>query len=228
MLVQIAVIMHITKNIILCGAAIFVGFMLESCDECSSVSDACDKESLKICDPDSDDLKKYVTRNDSSAVYGMAQAIKSVPESGEIEWIANNFILKLTGDDYYLYIENYADTSWVGLEYWAFQREDILTKLDPFYVGEQSIFSKSTFDQDSTVNYSRYVTNLDDFRDAAWQINEAHDNFITVTYVDHVTEVIEGEFVLHFSMTDQSTLPGVSYSEDVVFRCGRFKAKIFR
>jgi hypothetical protein len=214
---------------------LFLGFLILtpilhlSCEgDCYSFSESCDTNALIVCDSNSADLKRYVTRNDSTAIYGTAQAIKSVPDVGEIAWVANNSILKLTEDDYFLHMQNHADTSWVGLEFWAYMREDILTRFDPFYIGEQKVYNRSTYQQDSTVNYSRYVTNLDDFRDAGWQLDESRDNFITVTFLDHADEIVEGEFDFHFSMIEQSTLPGVIYSENVRFRCGRFKAKIFK
>lgn len=215
------------KNI----APFFIIFLLivsckKNCDEGSPTFDPCDVNSLKIIDSTCFDLTKYVIRNDSFSYFGHATAIKSVPNKGEISWIANNSIGKVP-EGYYIGFGNYIDTSWIDLEFWAFRREIILIKFNPYQKGEQVIYDEERFKLDSTVNYAWYEMRFDDFHDGSWRLDTNQKNFINVSSIDTANKVVEGEFKLHFLLSRKSTVPGVVYSDSINFRCGHFKSKIF-
>lgn len=202
---------------------VYTGCRMECIDLRNS---SCETHDLEVCDTSSFDMQKFVTRNNESAAYGTAQAIKSVPAVGEVEWKANNTIIKISEDYYFLSMANYADTGWIGLEHWAYLRDVVLVRIDPFYIGEQKILSIEEFEMDSTVNYSRYIRSLDDYFDASWNVEEGCDSYVNVTFVDVSEGIVEGEFDLHFIIDRQSTLPGVLYAERIRFRCGKFRARI--
>ena len=191
-------------------------------------SESCDVSSLVIINPNSRDLFKYVIRPDTVSVYGNANAIKSVPGQGEIEWIGKNSITNiLSSGEYYLLMANYVDTTWRDLEYWAFLRENIGIRFYPFSCKKQKIYDESAYLLDNSKNYSRYILWADDVLDAEWYLDTSEDNYIQVTKLDKNTKIAEGEFLLHFRIKTKITGTGNTYSDKVNFRCGRFKAKIF-
>lgn len=190
------------------------------------IPNPCDLDSLKIIDSTCFSLQKYVIRMDESALYGHASAIKSVPEKGEIEWVANNGILHVQ-NEYNLSLGNYSDTSWTGLEFWAFRREILLIKFNPYKKGEQAIYDQDSYSTDTTKNYAQYRMWFDDFADGSWDIDKTENNYVTVTSINPENNVAEGEFNLHFILREQSTVPGVVLSNNIHFSCGHFKAKIY-
>ena len=200
-------------------------------DECSPISSgSCDRSSLVVINPNSRDLFKFILRPDTSSDYanGNANAIKSVPGQGEIEWVGNNRIGKyISSGECYLGITNYVDTTWRDLEFWAYLREGIAIKFDPYSFQRQKIYDESAYLLDNSKNYSLYVRNFDDVVDAEWYLDTSEDNWIQVTKLDKNTKIAEGEFLLHFRIKTKITGTGNTYSDKVNFRCGRFKAKIF-
>ena len=187
--------------------------------------ESCDTTTLVIIDSTAPSLRKYIIRSDSTATYGYATAVKSVPQKGEVTWIANNNITKVS-NKYYLLMANYGDTAWVNLEFWAYLRENIGIKFDPFTLGRQKVLDEQSYLADSTVNYSFYIKNHDDFTEATWKIIPQDDNYIIVNKIDHENKIIEGEFDLHYILTSENSVDG-PYSRIIRFRCGKFKAKIF-
>ena len=165
-------------------------------------------------------------RNNESSLFGHTNAIKQVDKQGEIEWFGNNSVERLPSNEHYLLIGNYIDTSWIGLEYWAYQRENIGIKFDPYTLGRQVVLDESAYTKNNTVNYARYIRWIDDYLDASWDIDLTEDSYINVVKIDQGTKIVEGEFNLHFKLKEQSSLPGVLYSDKIRFRCGKFKSKI--
>ncbi len=216
------------KKILIFLTAILV--FLSCKDECGDNNlsiDTCDRDSLIVINDSSPDLQKFVIRNDTSSLYGFTNAIKSALDQGEIEWIGNNLISRLTSGEYYLQIPNYADSSWLGLEFWAYLRESLIIKFNPYYFEKQKIFDENSYNNSSSKNYARYFRWVDDYSDASWDIDLAEDSYIIVTKIDQNTKIAEGEFELYFKIKEQSKLPGIVYSNKVQFRCGKFKSKIF-
>lgn len=189
------------------------------------VVESCDTTGLVVLDSKEPSLRQYVIRNDSTALYGYATAIKSVPGKGEINWIANDRIGNVN-NQYYLFMPNYGDTAWHNLEFWAYLREGIGIKFDPFTLEQQQVLDENAYLADSTVNYSYYKKQHDDIVEAGWKINTQEENYITVNSIDREKNIIEGEFDLHFSLIGQNHVDG-PYAETIRFRCGKFKAKIF-
>lgn len=198
----------------------------KDCGENIMSNESCDTDSLVVIDSNSLDLQKFVTRKNVSSLFGQANAIKQVDKQGEIEWVGNNSIQKFPSNEYYLLITNYADTSWVGLEYWAYQRENIGVKFDPYTLGRQVVLDENAYSKNKTLNFARYNIWLDDYLDASWDINLAEGSYINVVKIDQSTKIVEGEFNLYFKLKEQSSLPGVMYSDKIRFRCGKFKSKI--
>ena len=197
----------------------------KNCEAPTLTSDPCSLDSLKIIDTTCFDLRKYVIRNDTSSLFGHATAIKSVAEKGEIEWVSNNSILHFP-NEHYLILNNYLDTAWVGLESWAFLREYIIVRFNPYVLGRQTIFDENSYNADSTANYAKYLMWFDDYAAGSWDIAPSKSNYLSVTAIDQVNKIIEGEFGLHFILKEQSTVPGVLFSDKITFRCGHFKSKI--
>ncbi len=207
-----------------CGLAALSACKKE-CAGTPMVVESCDNTDLVVLDFKEPSLRKYVIRNDSTALYGHATAIKSVPEKGEITWVANNRIGNVN-NQYYLFMPNYGDTAWYNLEHWAYLRESIGIKFNPLTLGRQQVLNEQSYLSDSTVNYSYYYKSHDDYREAGWQINIHEENYITVNSIDREKNIIEGEFDLHFILIGQNPVDG-PYAETIRFRCGKFKAKIF-
>ena len=123
---------------------------------------------------------------------------------------------------------NYQDTAWYNLEYWAFLREVINVKFDPYNNCKQKILDEDAYNQDTTTNYAVFLMNADDFRLAVWKIDMEKDNQILVTDFDKVNNIVEGRFELYFTKEIDNSPPSIgSFAERVEFRCGKFKAKIF-
>ena len=189
------------------------------------VVESCDTTGLVVLDSKEPSLRKYVIRNDSTALYGYATAIKSVPSKGEITWVANNSIYNFN-DKYYLFMSNYGDNAWYNLEFWAYLRENIVIIFDPLTLGQQKVLDEQSYMTDTTLNYSYYHKRHDDYTEAGWRINTHEENYITVNSIDREKNIIEGEFDLHFSLIGQNHVDG-PYAATIRFRCGKFKAKIF-
>lgn len=215
------------KNILI---FIIVGLMTLSackkeCPEKAMSVESCDTNTLVLLDSTAPSLRKYVIRYDTSALYGYATAIKSVPGKGEVRWVANNKIENVN-NQYYLFMPNYGDTTWRHLEYWAYLREDIGIKFNPFILGRQQVRNEQAYLADSTLNYSAYYKHHDDFTEAYWKISGRGENYISVNRINHENKIIEGEFDLNFILTNQNSVYG-PYSDEIRFRWGKFKAKIF-
>ena len=198
----------------------------KECSEYSIASESCDPNHLVICDSSSFDLKNYVFRKDDSYLTGTATAVKFAFGKGEKQWVANNGIIGFNEENYFLSLANYADTSWVGLEYWAYLREVLLIKLNPYQIGIQQIVNEEDYESDSTVFYGRYYKWVNDILDAKWEINTDKTSFILISSIDTIHDVVAGEFDLYFKLTEQSILPGVNYASEVRFRCGKFRSRI--
>lgn len=214
------------KNILIIIASLLS--LAVSCEkECEENTESCSRDALVVIDPNSFDMQKFGFRNNESLLYGHANAIKQVANVGEIEWVANNTVRKLPSGKYYLLISNYIDTSWYNLESWAYKRDNMIIKFNPFAYGKQALSDEDTYDQNNKLNYARYVRWLDDYFDASWEIDLDNKSYIKVTSLDYDNKMIEGEFDLYFKMSRQSTLPGgVKYAEKIRFRCGKFKSRI--
>lgn len=211
---------------------IFLVFGLAALSACKKecqgdpvVVESCDTTGLVVLDSKEPSLRKYTIRNDTTALYGYATAIKSVLEKGEITWIANNGIGNVNGQ-YYFGMSNYGDTSWYNLEIWAYLREGIGIKFNPFSLGKQKVLDEQAYMADSTVNYGIYHKYHDDYTEAGWKINTRKESYITVSSIDRENKIIEGEFDLHFILIGQNPISS-PYAENIRFRCGKFKAKIF-
>ena len=203
--------------------------LLQCTNECShipQVGESCDSSNLVVCDPSSNDIRNYTTRVDESSVSGYAEAIKSVPGSGEISWIANNRIVKFTTDDYFLAMPNFLDTAWVGLEPWANRAEFLLVKVN-LQKGMQIIQPESDYMMDTTVLYSRYYLFYQDVTETRGNIDDTKDNFVNILMIDTINKIVEGEFQLHYAIEDGPSATGKIYAPNIVFRCGKFRAKIF-
>lgn len=169
------------------------------------IVESCDTTGLVVHDSKEPSLRKYVIRNDSTALYGYATAIKSVPEKGEITWVANNRIGNVNGV-YYLGMSNYGDTAWYNLEFWAYWRDGIGVKFDPFTLGKQIVLDEQFYMTDSTVSYSIYNKYHDDYKEAGWKTNTYKENYIIVNRIDFENKIIEGEFDLHFILIGQNPI----------------------
>ena len=218
-------------KIIIIFISIILCFLGCQRDECSyNSSESCDRSSLVVIHPNSRDLFKFILRPDTFSDYKNlnVNAVKSVPSQGEIEWVGNNVIVKYpSSGECYLKIANYVDTTWRDLEFWAYRREVIGIKFDPYSYQKQKIYDESAYLLDNSKNYSRYDLWADDVHDAEWYLDTSEDNWIQVTKLDKNTKIAEGEFLLHFRIKTKITGTGETYSDKVNFRCGRFKAKIY-
>lgn len=188
--------------------------------------DECSLNDLKIIDATCFDLKKYVIRNDSGALFGHATAIKSVPGKGEIAWISNNVIRQVNGV-HYLFLSNFLDTSWVGLEYWAFRRENIIITFNVNSETQQIIADENSYEADTSIHYGIYRLYFDDFPGGTWNIDLNKKSYLMITSFDEANKIVEGEFDLHFVLLGPSSVPGVVLSDSIHFRCGHFRAKVF-
>ncbi|HAD11600.1 MAG TPA: hypothetical protein DCF33_04085 [Saprospirales bacterium] len=215
------------KILILITAVLFLPRCQDDCRDINLCTETCDRDSLIVINANSPDLRKYVIRRDSFSWHGHSNAIKSVPDQGEIEWVGNNSISRLPSGEYYLQIANYVDTSWVDLEYWANLRERVSVKFNPYNLGVQKILNENAYVNNHIKNYAIYIRSIDDYTDASWDIDLSENSYVHVTKVDQKSKIAEGEFDLHFKIREQSKLPGVLYSDKLRFRCGRFKARIF-
>jgi hypothetical protein len=187
----------------------------------------CKSDALDVIDTACLDLKSLVTRKDTSSWYGYATATKSVPQKGAIEWTANNIVDHFSTGDSYLLLNTFADTAWVGLEYWSSWRENVRVKFDPFKVGKQSISNKAAYDKDKTLNTAQYQRIIEDAPPfAVGDIDMGENNYIEVTKVDHEQKIVEGTFNLNFILQNKTTLPYAQYSKNVNFQCGNYRAKI--
>lgn len=187
----------------------------------------CSAACYKTPNPNSFDLKKFVTRNDESAAYGICTAVKHVEGDGAIDWVANNGMVTFPDGSVYLGLANYSDTAFYGLEVWAYRRENILIKFDPEIQEAQPLFDHVSFQNDETLSYARYDRRLDDYYDAGWKIDLNRKSYIQVTEYDRENKMVTGEFNLFFVIDIPTTYPGITSAERVNFRCGKFRAKIF-
>ncbi|MDQ3143162.1 MAG: hypothetical protein M3Q56_13045 [Bacteroidota bacterium] len=212
--------------------SIAILFFIIACDkDCeSNIAEDCDVQNLKIIDPNCIDLYKYTIRHDTSYQFGYSNCIKSIPGKGEIDWIANNRFFKF-GLNYYLGMTNYADTSYVDLELWAFLREGLAIKISDLECKKYIIYSEYEFRIDSNLNYGIYNKNFDDFfGEAKWDIDTRKQSYLSIDKIDTLPSndiIITGKYDLNFKMTKQSTDPKYQYQEIIRFRCGQFRTKLF-
>ncbi len=200
----------------------------KDCEEISEQPPLICGVELFIEDSSSIDVQHYVIRNDSSSLYGVATAIKHVPEIGAIEWIGNNRVIQIYTENYFLGLSNFSDTAWYNLEPWAFSREGVTIKFNPYSLCKQKVFDEATYKRDTTSNYAIFKMNADDFTLATWEIDTKKDSYITVTDFDTSQNVVEGYFDLYFTKVNENSPPSIgSFAEKVEFGCGKFKAKIF-
>jgi hypothetical protein len=184
----------------------------------------CKKENNNSNSPD---LQKYVIRNNPN--FGSGSATKIVPNEGQISTPFNSLVACYdTTNHCSLSLQNYSDTSWVGFEHWAFQRELISVKFDGFYNGKQKILDYNAYKSDKIVNYAAYYLWHDDVPAAQWNINLEEDNYIIVTKLDTSTNIIEGDFSLNF-IKDGNIVSGTGlvYSNIIQFHNGKFRSKIY-
>lgn len=193
--------------------------------QCGERIDDCSLKHLIVCDSNSIDLIKYTTRGNGYPV-GFAQAIKEVAEAGEIEWKANCLGARLDGGNYYISLSNYSDTAWVGLEPWAFFRENILIKFSLDINQKQILLPESEFLIDTTINYARYSKNLDDIPVVNWQLDTTYESYIIITSYDSSSNLVKGLFDLSFVKLIDNSGPGDYYSNRIRFRCGNFEGII--
>lgn len=204
--------------------ALFSGCGKECSNNTSGTIQNCSEgERLTVLDPNSPDLIQYVPRTDSSLLYGNAQAIKSVPDKGEIRWIANNRVFVFP-ESRYLSFENYADTSHYNLEFWAYLREVIRLRLVNFQLGKHEIYNEETNKKTPEVNYGYYLLYEDDVNRGKWEIDELQDNYVYITNITSA-KIAEGEFLLHFKKNIKFN-SDPQFSNEINFRCGKFKVKI--
>jgi hypothetical protein len=199
-------------------------FSCKKKDECLSTNcSPCQIDSTLNVDLASIDLFKYVLRDSVWAPYS-ASAVKEIPRKGAIEWQSNNSVTHIIQEnEYYLKMANFGDTSWVGYEFWAFTREVIGIKFNPFKIGKQKLLDESSHAKDSKVSFSSYILWSDDVINASWNLDLAAENYIKVTHFDKKQDIVEGTFLLHFNNSGKN----LDYADKAIFRCGKFKAKIY-
>lgn len=190
--------------------------------QCGERIDDCSLKNLVVCDSGSVDLRKYTTRGNGYPV-GFAHAIKEVPDAGEIEWMANCLGARFDGSNFYISFSNYSDTAWVGLEPWAYFRENILIKFSLDINQKQILFPESEFLIDSTLNYGRYNKNQDDFTLVNWQLDTTYESYLIITHYDSSSDLVKGVFDFSFVKLRDNSSPDESYSDHIRFRCGRFE-----
>lgn len=209
------------------GILLILGCQKDCPDEGYENPSCCSAACYKTTNPNSFDLKKFVTRNDTTISFGTSSSVKHVEGIGAIDWIGNNRIIGFSDGSFYLAQSNFSDTAFYGLEVWAYRRENILIKFDPEMQGAQPLYDNATFQKDNQSSFARYDRWFDDYYDAGWKIDLTRKSYIQVTEYDRENKIVSGEFNLFFVIDQPTTYPGITSAECVNFRCGKFRAKIF-
>lgn len=192
--------------------------------QCIDNTESCDFQNLTVCDSTAIDLHKYTTRKEGFS-YGYANAIKQVGNAGEIAWKANCIGTRFNEQDLYISFSTYSDTSWIGLEFWAYLREVILIKFKLEPGQNQKVKPESEFKKDPSIIFAHYTKYIDDVDDAKWDIDPEDDSYIIVSNYDSLTDIVSGTFDLKFVKVKDNTHSGETYANKVRFRCGSFEAK---
>jgi len=181
------------------------------------------------------DLQTYLLKEDSSYLLNgdtfYTEAIKLVPKQGYIDWRANCAFFKYDGQ-FGLYFNNYGDTTnWHDLFIYAYQREHItIFNFNLELATKQLLVDEDTFNKNRTLAKCIYTKSAGhgDIFDAIWRADLSEESYIELTKIDSVNQILEGNFNLFFKLETQDLNHPYRYAEKAQFKCGKFKAIMFK
>jgi hypothetical protein len=189
---------------------------------------SCSTKNLVIIEQNRIDLQKFVIRPDTSTIIGHCNAIKEIPNKGAIEWKANNYTSNFSKETS-IFFTNFSDTTWRNIDPIENSRENIfinIKSISNLQLGKQKIFDSKTHILDPNKPYAGYSIWDSDILHGSWAIDTLKENILEITKLDTMDMIIEGTFSLNFKWDRTSPVPKY-LSEEVNFRCGKFRSKIY-